>query len=105
MGTERNIRVAALALALLAPASIAQTYPAPQGKAAGGRAAMLASLQRGKEIDVRGVKYRHLPEVLAVERGSGAVPPGDVLENKGRLVLYRAGTASAPAGKRLTRPS
>jgi len=100
MGTERNIRVAALALALFAPACIAQTYPAPQGKAASGRAAMLASLQRGREIDVRGVRYRHLPEVLAVERGSGGAAPGEILESKGGLVLYRAKAATAPAVQR-----
>src|SRR5262245_33967650 len=100
MGTERNIRVAALALALLAPACIAQTYQAPPDKGARGRAAMLASLQRGKELTVRGVRYRHLPEVLAVERASGAALPGEVIESKGRLVLYRAGAASAPAVQR-----
>ena len=91
MGTERNIRIAALALALVAPASLAQTYQEPRGS---GRAAMLASLQRGKEIVVNGVRYRHLPEVLAAERGSA--PPGEVLETKGGLVLYRA-AATSPA--------
>jgi hypothetical protein len=96
MGTERNIGVAALALALFARAGLAQMYQAPPEKGASGRAAMLASLQRGKEITVRGVRYRHLPEVLAVERGTAGTPPGEVLENKGRLVLYRAAAAGAP---------
>lgn len=61
---------------------------------------MLAGLQRGKPITVRGERYRQLPEVIAVESKRGAAPEqaaaalgagaADMIENKGKLVLFRS---------------
>ena len=97
-----NVRIVALTLLLVAPASLAQgSYTTTQTKAAE-RAALLESLQRGKEIDVHGERYQHLPEVFAVERKSGAqtsqetanlvgAGAAQVIETKGAMVLYRGG--------------
>ena len=94
-----NVRILALTLLLVAPASLAQGYGTT---AKAERAAMLETLQRGKEIAVGKERYQHLPEVRAVELGSSAQTPqqalslaqagsAEVIETKGRLVLYRAG--------------
>ena len=93
-----NVRIVALTLLLIAPASLAQGYGTT---AKAERAAMLDTLQRGKEIAVRTERYQLLPEVRAVERGSSAQTPqealslvnagsAEVIETKGKLVLYRA---------------
>ncbi len=75
--------------------------------AAAKRAAMLETLQRGKQIKGSHEQYRHLPEVLAVERRGSAETPQQaisrvggsgrqVLETKGNLVLFRS-TQQKPA--------
>ncbi len=94
-----NVRIVALTLLLVAPATLAQGYGTT---AKAERAAILETLQRGKEIAVREERYQQLPEVRAVELGSSAQTPqealslaqagsAEVIETKGRLVLYRAG--------------
>jgi hypothetical protein len=71
------------------------------------RAAMLETLQRGKEIKGSHEQYRHLPEVYAVEyKGSAETQQealarigesgAQVVEIKGRLVLFRS-TRQKPA--------
>ena len=97
-----NVRIATLTLLLVAPASLAQRpYTMTQTRAAE-HAAMLESLQRGKEIDVQGERYQHLPEVFAVERKSSAqtsqettnlvgAGTAQVIETKGTMELYRGG--------------
>lgn len=86
-----NVRIFALCFALAAVPAFAQKA----SDAATKRAAMIQSLQRGKAIVIGNEHYRHLPEVLAVERAGGAVPGGPIIETKGGLVLYRAATTSA----------
>jgi len=93
-------RVLALILTLVAPLGLAQEPPKPSKVKNAERAAMLESLQRGKEISVRGERYQQLPEVTAVERKGNITPekavaplgaaPTDILENKGRLVVFRS---------------
>ena len=84
-------------LAISAPA-LAQERSSSAAEVLAGRAAMLQSLQRGKEITGAGGEvYRHLPEVKAVEGKDAA--QGDVIETKGKMVLYRAtATGSAALG-------
>ena len=100
-----NTRIIALCLALASVSALAQE-PRDPARAAAERAAMVEALQRGKEIRVGEERYQHLLEVLAVERKSSAQTPQDalslakaggaqVIETKGRLVLYRAGGANA----------
>jgi len=101
-----NIRIIALCLALASASAPAQEPRDPR-RAAAERAAMLETLQRGKEIRAGEERYQHLLEVLAVERKSSAQTPQEALslanagaaqliETKGRLVLYRArGTNAA----------
>jgi hypothetical protein len=95
-----NIRFLALGLVVLASFGLAQESPKPgKGKAAE-RAAMLDTLQRGKEIKGSRGEYRHVTEVLAVARDANETPQeaiarmgarGDqLLETKGRLVLFRS---------------
>jgi len=106
-----NIRIIALCLALASASAPAQE-PRNPTPAVAERAAMLETLQRGKEIRVRGERYRHLPEVLAVERAGSAQSPQEalslakagaaqVLETKGRFVLYRAGGANTAVVQRV----
>ncbi len=96
-----RLQIVVIALAFAAGAAFAQdgaTSPAD-------RATFLQSLQRGKQITVGREQYQHLPEVFAAERkgdetqrhaldavGAGAA---QVLETKGRLVLYRSGAAAS----------
>src|SRR5207344_1141949 len=99
MGT-RHTKIIALALALAASLGAAQEPSAPARSKAAERAAMLAGLQRGKPITVRGERYRQLPEVIAVESKRGAAPEqaaaalgagaADMIESKGKLVLFRS---------------
>jgi len=99
-GDVMNIRIVALCLMLAATAAPAQESRAP-AQAAAERAAMLGALQRGKEIRGSREQYRHLPEVLAVERKVPDETPqqaiarigesgAQVVETKGRLVLFRS---------------
>lgn len=96
-----NIRIIALCLTFVAPLALAQGSSKPAVKAAAAeRAAMLETLQRGKQIKGSRGEYRHLPEVLAVERSAQQETPqqalarfgasGDqLIETKGKLVLFR----------------
>ena len=96
-----NIRIVALMLALAAQTGLAQEpYKSAKARAAE-RAAMLETLQKGKEIQGSRGQYRLLPEVHAVEHGASAETPqqalsrigengAQVLETKGRLVLFRS---------------
>jgi len=88
--------ILALCLVLIAMPALAQKqWKANQGSSE--RTAMLESLQRGREIVAQGQHYRHLPEVRAVEGKSRA--EGEVIETKGRLVLYRGAAAESAALK------
>ncbi len=102
-----NTRIAALALMLVAPAALAQEYQKPAKAKAAERAAMLETLQKGKEIQGSRGQYRFLPEVHAVEHKASPETPQEalsrigeggaqVLETKGRLVLFRS-TQQKPA--------
>jgi hypothetical protein len=95
-----NIRIVALYLMLATPAAPAQESREP-AQAAAERGAMLGALQRGKELRGSREQYRHLPEVLAVERkGPDEAPQqalarigesgAQVVETKGSLVLFRS---------------
>jgi hypothetical protein len=106
-----KLRIAVLLL-LLSPLAFAQKPAKPETGKAKERAAMLATLQRGKEISVNRVLYRHLPEVFAVERASQSEAPaaavarlgasgGEVIETRGKLVLYRGAQARQPFAERV----
>jgi len=92
------IRLLFLGLWLASHAGLAQERYRPANPRAAERAAMLATLQKGKPIRGSSEHYRHLPEVRAVARGAGETPQeavaraggGELLETKGRLVLYRS---------------
>ena len=95
------IRIVVLGLMLAAQTGLAQeSYKSAKAKAAE-RAAMLETLQKGKEIQGSRGQYRILPEVHAVEHRVSAETPqqalsrigesgAQVLETKGRLVLFRS---------------
>jgi hypothetical protein len=96
-----NIRFLALGLAFLASLGLAQESAKPAKARAAERAAMLETLQRGKEIKGSREQYRHLPEVYAVEHHPSAETPQEALarvgesnaqlvETKGRFVLFRS---------------
>ena len=102
-----NIRFLALGLVFLASFGLAQESPKPTKARAAERAAMLGTLQRGKEIKGSREQYRHLPEVYAVEHHPSAETPREalarisessaqVVETKGRFVLFRS-TQQKPA--------
>ena len=102
-----NIRIVALGLILVVQTGLAQESYKPAKAKAAERAAMLESLQKGKEIQGSRGKYLSLPEVHAVEHKASAetlqevlarVGEGgaQVLETKGRLVLFRS-TQQKPA--------
>jgi hypothetical protein len=91
-----NSRTLVLALLFAASSAFAQTPDA-----AAERAATLKSLQRGKAIQGANAQYRLLPEVQALEQGAARESPqqtvarvgeagGQVLEAKGKLVLYKS---------------
>ncbi len=96
----RAIVILTLALAAAAAAAPAPV-PAQQRAPVDDRAALLQSLQRGKSFTVGRERYQQLPEVFAVERRGGDTPQqaleaagagaAQVIETKGRLVLYRGG--------------
>jgi uncharacterized protein len=99
MGT-RHTKVIPLILALAASLAAAQEPSAPARSKAADRAAMIAGLERGKPVAARGERYQQLPGVIAVEGKRGAAPEqtvaalgvsaADVIENKGKLVLFRS---------------
>jgi hypothetical protein len=105
-----NIRIAALGLLLIAPSALAQKYPETAKAGAAERAAMVKTLERGKSMKGSHEQYQHLPQVFAVAANASETPEqavaraGDsgaqIVETKGRLVLYRAGTAYAASIKR-----
>jgi len=97
---EMNTRIVALCLVLVDSAALGQEFREPAKAKAAERAAMLQTLQKGKQIQGSRGQYRHVPEVLAVARATHEMPQeaiarmgagGDqVLETKGRLVLFRS---------------
>jgi hypothetical protein len=101
-----NIRIVVLCLTFAASPALAQESPKPAKARAAERAAMLETLQKGKQIQGSRGQYRHLPEVLAVARGANETPQEAIarmgaggeqlLETKGRLVLFRS-TQQKPA--------
>src|SRR5258708_30349547 len=76
----------------------AQESPKPAKAKAAERAAMLETLQKGKEIKGGREQYRHLPGVLAVAHRAHETPPETIarvgaggsplLEAQGRLGLF-----------------
>src|SRR5258707_6812892 len=106
-GMNMNIQIVALGLMLVAQTGLAQESYKPAKAKAAERAAMLETLQKGKEIQGSRGQYRFLPEVHAVEHKASAETPQEalarvgeggaqVLETKGRLVLFRS-TQRKPA--------
>src|SRR5712691_8221211 len=102
-----NMRIVALCLTLATPLGLAQESSKSVGNAAAAeRAAMLETLQKGKQIQGSRGQYRHVPEVLAVARRTNETPEEAIarmgaggeqfLETKGRLVLFRS-TQQKPA--------
>jgi uncharacterized protein len=91
--------IVTLLLAVAASLALAQSPSQPAASKAE-RAAVIAGLERGKPVVARGERYQQLPEVTAVERRGSATPekavaplgavPADILENKGRLVVFRS---------------
>ena len=101
-----GFRIAVLALLLVGQAALAEGYGTSANPKAAERSAMLKSLERGKSMKGSRDEYQHLPQVFAVARSSSEPPeqaiarvaPGaELIETKGRLVLYRTvGTGAAP---------
>lgn len=101
------IRIMTLCLALAPPLVLAQEFPKQATTVvAAERAAMLETLQRGKEIGGYREHYRFLPEVRAVEHRTSAETPrqafarigesgAQLMETKGRLVLFRSAQQKA----------
>jgi fervidolysin-like protein len=102
-----DIRSVALCLMLVAPLALAQKYQTPADPASTERTAMLAALERGKQMKGSRDAYQHLPQVFAVALASSSETPeqavarvgesgAQVVETKGRLVLFRS-AKSRPA--------
>ncbi len=102
-----NIRIVVLCLMLAVLPALAQESAKPAKAKAAERAAMLDSLQKGKQIQGSRGQYLFLPEVHAVEHEASAETPQEalarvgeggaqILETKGRLVLFRS-TQQKPA--------
>src|ERR1700704_2496744 len=96
-----NTRIVALCLMLTTSLALAQELRQAAKTKAAERAAMLETLQKGKRIKGSREQYRLLPEVHAVEHRTSAETPqqalarigesgAQVLETKGRLVLFRS---------------
>jgi len=105
-----NIRIAVLCLLLIAPMALAQKYGQSAKTGATERAAMVKTLERGKSMKGSREQYQHLTQVFAVVANSSETPEqaiartGDsgaqLVETKGRLVLYRsAQTRPASVGR------
>src|SRR5438046_7021012 len=95
-----NVQIVAFCLMFAAAAAPAQESR-ERARTAAERAAMLETLQKGKQIQGSRGQYLFLPEVHAVEHRASAETPreaiartgarGDqLLETKGRLVLFRS---------------
>ena len=102
-----NVRILALALMLAAPAGFAQKYKNAAAASTAERAAMLQTLERGKQMKGSRDSYQHLPQVFAVGLANSSETPeqafarigesgAQLVETKGRLVLYRS-AQSKPA--------
>lgn len=95
-----KIGIVALGLLLVAPAVLAQSNQESARQAASERSAMLKTLERGKAMKGSRDRYRHLPQLCAVALADSETPEqaiaraGDagaqLVETKGRLVLYRS---------------
>src|SRR5882762_7088090 len=96
-----NTRIVALFLVLVGSAALGQEFREPAKAKAAERAAMLETLQKSKQIQGSRGQYRFLPEVHAVEHRAATETPQEalsrigetgtqVLETKGRLVLFRS---------------
>jgi hypothetical protein len=95
-----NIRIVALCLLFVTTLGLAQESKTPAKSKRAEHAAMLETLQRGKQISINREQYQFVPEVLAVERVSDEETPqqamaqvgasGQPIETKGKLVLFRA---------------
>jgi hypothetical protein len=100
-----NMRIAALVLMLVALPALGQKYGKPADAGAAGRTAMLNAFERGKELKGSGAQYQHLPQVAAVALATDETPEqalarigedgAQVVETKGRLVLFRSARARA----------
>ena len=101
-----NVQIVAFCLMFAAAAAPAQESR-ERARTAAERAAMLETLQKGKQILGSRGQYRFLPEVHAVEHRASAETPQEalarvgeggaqILETKGRLVLFRS-TQQKPA--------
>ena len=102
-----NLRTTALALVLASTAVFAQKskdYASSAG--ASERAAMLKTLERGKTMKGSRDFYEHLPQVSVVALANSSETPeqalarvgesgAQVVETKGRLVLFRSGQTKA----------
>jgi hypothetical protein len=99
-----SFRIALLAMLLVGQTAFAQGYGmSADPKAAADRSAMLKSLDRGKRMKGSRDEYQYLPQVFAVARSSSSETPeqaiarvaqgAELIETKGRLVLYRAAGA------------
>src|SRR6266700_5883435 len=101
-----NMQIIALSFMLACSLAVAQESPKPAKAKAAERAAMLDTLQKGKQIQGSRGQYRHVPEVLAVARRTNETPEEAIarmgaggeqlLETKGKLVLFRS-TQRKPA--------
>ena len=88
-----KMRIVVLVLMLAASPALAQESTKPAKAKAAERAAMLETLQKGKQIQGSRGQYRFLPEVHAVEQEALArigESGAQVIETKGRLVLFRS---------------
>jgi hypothetical protein len=106
-----NARIVALALLLIAPAAFAQKYGQSVKTGAAERAAMVKTFERGKSMKGSREQYQHLTQVFAVALVNSSETPeqaiartgesgAQLVETKGRLVLYRsAQTRSASVGR------
>jgi hypothetical protein len=104
-----NLRIVALCLAFVSPAAFAQEARDPATE----RAAMLETMHRGKDIKGSRERYQHLPELLAVERAASGETPqqavarigaggAQVVETKGRLVLFRSAQQKPASVERIS---
>ena len=89
---DKHILALCLLMAAAAPALAQKQWQAAATEASD-RAALIQTLKRGKQITAGGESYRHLPEVSAAEGKAKA--GGEVIETKGKLVLYRASAAAS----------
>jgi fervidolysin-like protein len=101
-----KLRIAALALTLVALPVFAQKYKNQASAGTAERAAMLKTLERGKPLKGSRDAYEHLPQVFAVALASSSETPeqamarigesgAQLVETKGRLVLFRSARSKA----------